>query len=230
MKIVDLEFATKKEALNYFKVILNSYSIGDELSEKDKLDILKLLSIHHSYDENRIAQITNVRIAKIPKYNSRAFEVVLKDDTTKVFSYTRLFAAHRSDYTKFSIACRQAVQDDLRQVKLSYFQKNSQKGFVKCQETNELLKWESLHVDHRQPNTFSVIVDRFIELNNIDIENVNYIYILDGQNELGDEDLKQKFREYHKEKANLRIVNKKLNLGRSYQARVRVQKKDLKIE
>jgi hypothetical protein len=37
-------------------------------------------------------------------------------------------------------------------------------------------------------------------------------------------------RQYHKEKANLRLVRKDKNLGRSYLARNRRQKKDLKIE
>jgi len=40
---------------------------------------------------------------------------------------------------------------------------------VKCQESGELLSWKELVIDHRQLNTFSVIVDRFIEVfkNNI---------------------------------------------------------------
>ena len=38
---------------------------------------------------------------------------------------------------------------------------------MKCQETGKLLKWEQLNVDHRQPNTFSIIVDRFVGLGNI---------------------------------------------------------------
>jgi len=43
-------------------------------------------------------------------------------------------------------------------------------------------------------------------------------------------ELKEKFIEYHKEKANLRIVKKNKNLGRSHQAQIGRQKKDLKIE
>lgn len=50
---------------------------------------------------------------------------------------------------------------------------------VKCQETGELCKWEELVVDQRQTNTFSIIVDRFIELHNIDINSIEYIEIID---------------------------------------------------
>jgi hypothetical protein len=114
-------------------------------------------------------------------------------------------------------------------VKLSYFDKYSKKGKVKCQETGELLKYEELNVDHRQPNTFSVIVDRFVELKNIDLKNIEYLTIDGGPNELADKKLKEDFRQYHKDKANLRIVKKTLNLGRSFQARVNRQKKDLTI-
>ena len=47
---------------------------------------------------------------------------------------------------------------------------------------------------------------------------------------LVDKDLENKFRTYHMEKANLRIVRKENNLGRSHQGRVKKQKKDLHIE
>jgi hypothetical protein len=54
---------------------------------------------------------------------------------------------------------------------------------VKCQESKELEKYEELNVDHRQPNTFSVIVDRFVELNRLDIEKIENIQIDGGRND-----------------------------------------------
>lgn len=116
------------------------------------------------------------------------------------------------------------------QVKQSYFDKFSKKGRVRCQETNEFLTWEELSVDHRQPNTFSVIVDRFVELKNLNLKKVEYILVSGGPNEIADNNLKANFIKYHKEKANLRIVSKQINLGRSYQARIKRQNKDLIIE
>jgi hypothetical protein len=67
-------------------------------------------------------------------------------------------------------------------------------------------------------------------LNNINLEKIEYVEIDGEGNELADLDLKQQFIEYHREKANLRIVNKDNNLGRSYQARIGRQKKDLTID
>jgi len=90
--------------------------------------------------------------------------------------------------------------------------------------------WVELNIDHRQPNTFSVIVDRFIELHRIDLSYVEYIETIDNVYEFKDYNLSEKFRKYHKEKSNLRLVRKEKNLGRSHQARIKRQKKDLVIE
>jgi hypothetical protein len=62
-------------------------------------------------------------------------------------------------------------------MKRDCFERHSKKGQVKCHESNELTKHEELNVDHRQPNTFSVIVERFVELNSIDFEKIEYIQV-----------------------------------------------------
>lgn len=228
-KIGEIEFVTKKEALTHYKTILNAYDFGEELTKNDFNDLMVLLETHPRVKEKIGVGIDKVRIAKV-QYNTKSFELVRIDGSTEFFSYTKRINAPKTNFTKFREACRQAIQDDLRSVKLDYFDKNSKKGQVKCQESNELAKYEELNVDHRQPNTFSVIVDRFIELNNLDIEKVEYIQVDGGPNELKDDRLKQDFRKYHQDKATLRIVKKDLNLGRSFQARVYRQKKDLKIK
>ena len=228
IEIGEKEFASKKEALNHYKAILNSYDFGETLKPNDFYDILDLLETHPNVIEKIGVGVDKVRVVKL-KYDTKSFELVRIDGSTEYFSYTKRINAPKTDFSRFREACRQAIQDDLRNVKLSYFDKYSKKVKVKCQETGELLKYEELNVDHRQPNTFSVIVDRFAELKNIDLKNIKYITIDGGPNELADKKLKEDFRQYHKGKANLRIVKKTLNLGRSFQARVNRQKKDLTI-
>lgn len=207
---------------------MNSYDFGETISSQNFSDLLDLLETHPEVTEKVGVGIESIRVVKL-KYNTKAFELVRFDGSTEFFSYTKRINAPKNDFTKFREACRQVIQEDLRKVKLEYFEKYSKKGQVKCQETGSLSKYEELNVDHRQPNTFSVIVDRFIELNNIDIQRIEYIPVDGGPNELADEELKTKFKQYHKDKANLRIVKKNLNFGRSFQARVKRQKKDLTI-
>ena len=90
--------------------------------------------------------------------------------------------------------------------------------------------WEGLNTDLRQPNTFLITVDRFIELNGIDVEKVKYSEVMDEVYEFDDEKLAQAFREYHCSKATLRLVKRKRNLSRLHQAKLRRQGKDLVIE
>jgi hypothetical protein len=223
-----MKFATKKDAINHNKTILNSYEFGEYLNQDDLKDVLELLDTHPNVKEKIGSGIEKIKIAKL-KYNTKSFELIRTDGSTEYFSYTKRINAPKTNFTKFREACRQAIQDDLRNVKLGYFDRFSKKGKVKCQETGELLKWEDLSVDHRQPNTFSVIVDRFIELNNLNLCEIKYFQIGGDMDEIEDDELKEKFRQYHKDKANLRIVKKHLNLGRSFQARVTRQKKDLTV-
>ncbi|MCL2290630.1 MAG: DCL family protein [Bacteroidetes bacterium] len=228
IKIGTKEFATKKEALNHYKTILNSYEFGEFLNDSDFSDILDLLETHPNKEEKIGVGIEKVRVSKLQHYyNTKAFELVRFDGSMVIISYIQRISSPQTSFTKFCKACREAIREDLRNVKLAYFKKTSKKGKVKCQETGELDKYENLTVDHRQPNTFSIIVDRFIELNNLNLENIEYIEVAGDINELADIELKEKFKQYHTEKANLRIVKKKLNLGRSFQARVTRQKKDL---
>ena len=130
----------------------------------------------------------------------------------------------------FDRACRNSVHNDIRAVKIEYFANNSVKGAVKCQETGVLSKWEELVVDHRQPNTFSVIVDRFKEVFKIDLDKIEYT--TDDQNNLifKDDCISENFRKYHAEKATLRIVRKERNLRRTSQARIKKSSKDLIVK
>ena len=189
---------------------------------------MELVKEHPNPDRKIGSGIEKVRIAKL-RFSTKAFELVRIDGTSTYLSYTKRINKPKTKHSKFSKVCRSTIQNDLRQVKLEYFKKHSKKGRVKCQETNELLKWEELTVDHRQPNTFSVIVDRFVEVNDIDVKDVKYISEKGLPDKFQNQKIADKFRNYHSKLANLRIVNKNLNLGRSHQARIKRQKKDLTI-
>ena len=229
MKIGDKEFKYKKDALNYFKEILNSYEPTDIVTETDFKDLVGLLEIRPDKDEKIGCGIEAIRVIEV-RYKTKCFELIRKNGSKEVFSYRNCINGTSKPLTKFSKTCRETIAEDLRNVKLAFFKKFSSKGQVKCQETGELCRWEELNIDHRQPNTFSIIVDRFIEVNRIDINTVEYIEVMDGVYRFTDSALAENFRKYHKDKANLRLVMKGKNLARSHQARVSRQQKDLTIE
>ncbi|MDP8201592.1 MAG: DUF3223 domain-containing protein [Candidatus Tenebribacter burtonii] len=222
-------FASKKEALEFYKSILNSYNFGESLKGHHFTSIFDLYETHPEFDKKKSNDIIDIKITK-SKYNNKCFEFIYNDGTKKLFSYTKRINLPKNDFTKFSEACRQAIQEDLIKVKQTYFRNYAKNGKAKCQETGELLKYDDLCIDHRQPNTFSIILDRFIELNDIDLTKIEYLSIEGDPDELKNVKLKNSFNIYHKKKSTLRIVNKCLNSKRSFQARVKRQKKDLTID
>ena len=222
------KFNFKKDAIRHFRKILNSYDYDETLNQNDFNNVYELLKNHHKAKEKIGTGINKIKVKKL-KYDKKGFYLIRKDSTTDFFSYLKCINGQNSLITKFRNTCREIVKNDIYKVKFSYFKNNSKKGKVKCQETNKLCCWEELTIDHRQPNTFSVIVDRFIELNKVDINNIEYIETEIYGYKFVNETFSEKFRNYHKEKANLRIVKKELNLGRAYQARIKKQKKDLSI-
>ncbi len=244
MKIGNKEFKFKKNALEYYRNILNSYKFGQSLNENDFDDILDLLDYDYSFydseneivEENLVEEIDNnleikdIRIAKV-QFNTKCFEIVWSNLETEIISFIMIINRPKMNlHTSFSIACRNVIQNDLTLVKQKYFSENSEKGFVKCQETNEMAKWEDLAVDHRQPNTFSIIVDRFKEVKNIKVEEIEYYIDENNFFLFKDENLTTEFQEYHKNKANLRIVKKECNLSRTGMARIKRTSKDLTIK
>jgi len=229
MVIGNKTFAYKKDALNFYKEILNSYNFGETINENDKIEIIELLKNHPDFERKFSFGINKIIVDKV-KYNSKAFHILNNNSEFEAFSYIKCINGKKPPLTVFSNTCRDIIQEDINKVKYQYFSENSKNGQVKCQETGELCKWNELVIDHRQPNTFSIIVDRFIEMNRIDIHSTEYIEIIDGVYNFKNEELSNKFRIYHKEKANLRIVKKGKNSGRAHQARVKQQKKDLKIK
>jgi hypothetical protein len=253
--IGDNVFSTKKEALSYYKVILNSYHFGESLSDEHYYDVFDLIQYAESFEEEcsdfesnlegddmgtqneeecEVEEedifIEDIKVSKV-QFNTKCFEIFLSNASSYYISYIMIIGRPIFNFDRiFNKACRSAVQNDIRDVKQEYFNKYSVKGHVKCQETEKLSKWEDLAIDHRQPNTFSVIVERFKEVNRIDASAVEYA--TDERNNIvfKDVSLTENFRAYHRDKSNLRIVRNEVNLSRTGMARITRNSKDLTIK
>lgn len=202
LQIGKKEYKFKKDAITHYRKILNSYEFNQSLNTSDFQDLMDLLDYDYTcyvveneeeliddtneedIDELREflysnapsneAIIIDIKIAQV-QFNTKCFELFYKDGSSEYISY--LMIINNAKYTPeklFYVACRNAVHKDIREVKQKFFDDNSKKGQVKCQETGLLSKWTELAVDHRQPNTFSIIVDRFKEVNRTDLDIIEY--------------------------------------------------------
>jgi len=257
LKIGQKEFKFKKDAISHYRTILNSYNFGQSLSDSDFDELIDLLDYAYLNDiaetelpEEILGQeiqnnkeindsinadeeeifIEDIKVARV-QFNTKCFEVFYNDKTSEYISY--LMIINNTSYTPdklFYAACRNSIHSDINSVKQEYFDKNSIKGQVKCQETGIPSKWTELAVDHRQPNTFSIIVDRFKEVNKINLDVIEYTSNEQNHIIFKDNNLTESFKKYHKEKASLRIVRKECNSSRTGMARIKRTTKDLTIK
>ena len=248
IKIGQKIYKFKKDAIAHYKAILNSYDFGQSLNDTDFNYILDLLDYSYSnyldelemseddtaeeFEVNSEPEITidDIKVSRV-QFNTKCFELFYSNNTSAYISY--LMIINNTKYTPeklFYAACRNSIHDDINAVKKEYFDKNSKKGQVKCQETGLLSKWSELVVDHRQPNTFSVIVDRFKEVSCVDLDTIEYTSNEQNHIIFNDCNLSEQFKKYHKVKATLRIVRKECNSSRTSLARIKKTTKDLTIK
>jgi hypothetical protein len=130
-----------------------------------------------------------------------------------------------TDIQKFSRACRFSVHDRIRKFKIQKFKNRP----VRCVISGEIVEWEECQVDHKSPLTFSVIVKSFIVANDLNISTIEYTYN-NSREKFIDDSIAEKFYEFHKKMAVLRIVSTKENQKLSGSARVKPTQKDGVLE
>lgn len=245
ISIGNTTYPTKKRAIEFYRGILNRYNFGESLSQNDLYNVVDLVNYHlkikyqdqlkttspevKSHIKKKDFILRDIRVAEY-LYKTKCFELVYDDDTF-IISYRQMINQNKpTRRSVFNTVCRNLIQPDLIELKQNYFKENAKNSRALCQETSEMHKWNDLVVDHRQPNTLSIIIDRFIELKSIDVTKIEYKQSDRNYTVFDDEMLNDEFIEYHKEKATLRVVRKDLNLSRTGFARIKPMKKDLKIE
>ncbi len=244
-------FGSKSKALEFYKNILNSYDAGKTLSPDDYTTVTDLFYMDYINEEiseyesdgsekmdaallvKKIREslqdiwfelggpIGAVKVDYHPEFGGTKCFHLLQYGLWHLFSYRLAISGDISDSARFSRACRNAISDRLREFKKSRFKNRP----VRCAITNEIVEWEECQIDHKAPLTFSVIVKSFVVANKIDISEMEYVSEITKE-QFADKNLVEKFDNFHKEMAVLRILsinqNKKLSSG----ARIKPTKKD----
>lgn len=212
-------FATKAEALRFYKAIIEKYNPGEKLNATDFKSVLDLTRIQ--WDKEGELDISSIVVDHHPAHNETKCFLIEIDGDLHLFSYILSINGSMSSLRLFSRACRFAVSARIRKFKMEMFKNKP----VRCALTNEIVEWESCHVDHKSPLTFSVIVKSFIVSRNIDVEQIEYKFdnLID---EFSNDEMAIQFCEFHEKMAVLRILSKGANAKLSASARITPSKKD----
>lgn len=221
-----LHFAKQGDALEYFKEILNRYSPGEAIDAADYADVEALLSGHPRAEEKIGAGIASLLVDH-DQEGGQCFHVLRSDGTKENFSYKKCITGDPTPFTAFSAACRRVVDAELDAFKRAYFDKNqNDDGKVKCPETKRWISWDEAHVDHKSPNSFSVIVQFFVSSQGIDPTQVSYERTGLYGHELADASLAAAFQTWHRKNAVLRVIDGGRNLAKASLARIKPTKDD----
>jgi Protein of unknown function (DUF3223) len=211
-----IEFKFQKDAIEYFKNMLNRYRNGQTITGDDHDILLALLERHPEADKKIGCGVKRLYKDRTDMPTS-CFWIERTNDSKTDFSYrTAISAKDKSLYQEFIEACRNSVQDDLRLIKEKFFEQFSdQHGKVECDITGDRIAIYESHLDHKKPLTFQVIVNTFIGANDIEIkpEMLSMAQDAQFQTTIVDLELKNKFRRYHHKIAQLRVIKAERNLS-----------------
>jgi len=236
-------YSSKTAALKFYKKILNKYDFESKLNREDAKYIIALafkecgtpeeitefsedvVSGFNEVFEGEEDRILSVIVDRHLEFRTtKCFYFIGLTDgkkTRDIFSYRIAINGLPSDLQKFSRACRFAVKKRIRQYKIQKFKNRP----VCCVISGNVVEWEECQIDHKAPLTFSVIVKSFMVANNLDISNIEYNYS-NSMEIFVDGSLAEKFDDFHKKMAVLRIVSSNENLKLSGSARIKPSKND----
>jgi hypothetical protein len=244
----DKTFTSKTSAIKFYKEILDRYDFGGKLSDEDAKCLIQLgfkeegtpeevaelaeeivADFHKNDEEIPYRKLLGVMVDRHPDFRTTKCFYFFGDvdgETRKdIFSYRMAINGFPTDIQSFSRACRFLVQDRIRTFKIEHFKNRP----VRCVISGKIVEWEECQVDHKSPLTFSVIVKSFIVAHNLNISQIEYTYN-NSQETFIDDSIAEKFYEFHKKMAVLRIVSTKENQKLSGSARVKPTQKDGVLE
>lgn len=241
--IGDRTFPSKTAALKFYKQIFDRYGFGDSLNSEDAKHLIALGYKDFGTPEE-VADFSVEAVAEFDECHSEIDNKILsvmvdrhpEFRTTKCFYFVGLFNGEKykdifsyrgainglpSDLQSFSRACRFSVHKRIREFKIEQFKNKP----VQCVISGQTVEWDECQVDHKAPLTFSVIVKSFIVANDIDISSVEYVYN-NSKEDFVDSSIPERFYDFHKKMAVLRIVSSIENVKLSSSARVKPTSKD----
>ena len=214
------EFKFQKDALAFFKDMLNSHKTNETIEGEAHYLLIALLARHPEAIQK--IGVGVIRFYKFPtEMGTKCFWLERSDGTKTDFSYIAAVKSKRKTlFQAFSEACRSAVREDLIEAKKSFFRENcDENGKVECEVTGKKIAIYESHLDHKSPHTFQVLVTLFIGAKEIEITEAMFSWPQDAQftTEFLDLNIKENFKSYHDKNADLRIITagKNLSLGGS---------------
>jgi hypothetical protein len=214
--INEREFKSQSEAEKFFQRILNKYGAGQTITGHDA-DMLRALIQRHPHAEQKIGCGIKRFYWDWTETRTRPFWLERIDGSCDHWSAaTAIKGSGNSLHQRFYEAGRVAVRSDIDRYISDYFNRFADtSGLAPCQFSGEWVSIYECDVDHVPPMTFKALCDEFITTNNIALSSEMFI---SGRGrecriKFADNNLAQRFQDYHTQYSDLRVIRAELNRG-----------------
>lgn len=203
-------FLSKDAAKKFVRSIVNSYSDYEKILDSAHDAFLRdLIRIHPDAAEKIGAGIDYFTIKRDDKTGkTRHFIIHRIDKSIADFSWHCCIDGR--DWRKETIqTLRDAIADDIVAFRNAIFDL----GEVRCAVTGQPLSMECADIDHTPPLTFMCLVDEWLSLRGIGLENIKLGPSRDLQvvYEFADPELRASWKAFHRRRAVLRALSKSVN-------------------
>jgi Protein of unknown function (DUF3223) len=211
--INNISFKTDKELQEYAKVILYQDEVNSCLINENLEFMMAYFSyLHSEWVQKEGCGIANIRRIKDNVYGKyRAFKIERTDNSSTDISYIIANIKIKNIEKDFKQALRWIIEPQIVTFKKATFSKKSE---LRCPISNDIIKFNNCHADHFNP-TFDEIILNFMNI--YEISDLSKIVAPSRDNqikaELIDDIVAQRFFDYHKSVANLRLVSPTVNLS-----------------
>lgn len=182
---------------------------------KDYNTLYECILMHPRYEEKIGVGIDYFYVKpSIWKVNQFNFMISRIDGTSTDFSYIKCFRQDKTSKENWNQIFRKIIKPQMDEFRTAAYESFGNGDYFICQGSGLKIKKIYSHIDHVFPLTFDSIYLEFIKNNNIDLSKIELTDDpTDGDVKMiKDDDIKQKFYEFHKKRAVLRIVYSKVNL------------------
>lgn len=230
-KDVLLTFASQKGAYQHYIDIKDRYDALSAYQGKDHLEVLALLD-RHPRSKEKIGKGIKCFFSAPDEYgNNTCIHLERIDGTAENISIKKCLKGELSPLQRFKQGARKAVEPDINAAKSLAIKANLTKdNLVKVQDHSKPVPVHEVHIDHKGGYSFNVIVESFVELNNIDLASVEYDHKQTYGASFMDQALIDQFKAYHHRKARLGLSYSKKNLSKAYMARTKVSATDIILD
>lgn len=212
---------TKAEKKRRVSAMLAQYKVGETVVEDDAAWLHELVKSHPDYpqkfgtvDEEDEVRIVRFFVALDGLYKKPGFWFESADGVVDNFSTVLCINGMPPLRSRLLTACRTTVKEDMNAFKAVRFGNSK---WTVCDETGEPLHWDDAHVDHIVP--FIQIAGPWLDARpHLTVADLAPHGVGAVSESFADPALAAELRQFHKERATVRLVAAKVNLSRGAKA------------